>query len=160
MLHDHPEHAIWIASYLALFNAAEATVIGALERALGGSEGRDAIILLTPIANTSTRMAVVHDFLKSRLGNQNWIYGAVPAIKVIAECAGFRNKLAHAIYASDGSKLVLMDSFVGRRKATSAILEIETLRSEYSKLEKAVANLTLAVTAGSDEHPATWPGKS
>ncbi len=148
MLHDHPEHAIWIASYLALFNVAEATVVGAFERSLGNTSGSDAITLLSPIASTSTRIAVVRDFLSSRKGTANWIYGALPAIKIITECAGFRNKLAHGFYATNGKKLSLMDSFVGKRKTTSTDLLIEDLKAEYAKLDKAVAQLLLAAAAG------------
>jgi hypothetical protein len=148
MLHHHQEHAVWIASYLALFNTAEASVVAAFERALGGDGGRDAITLLSPIANTSTRIAVVRDFLASREGTANWIYGALPAIKTIAGCAGFRNRLAHGLYASNGDQLSLLDSFVGVRKATSTNLTIDDLKAEYAKLENAVAQLMLATAAG------------
>lgn len=141
MLQQHKTHAVLIASYIALFNGAEAAVIAAFEKVLGGPEGRDAITLLSPIQATGTRISVVRDFLELRKGSLPWVVEALPSINTIAECAGFRNRLAHSIYVEDGSNLLVVDRWVGQGKTRSSHLTIEELKSEYDKLDYAAANL-------------------
>lgn len=137
-LTDDKPLAINIAAYIGLFNMLEAMIQATFEKAIGG-DGTYADAILSHVQSISTRIDIVESVLETRKAHLPWANDALLLIERSRGANTYRNKLAHALYVSDGNRAMIAGNiFSKRKKFKMELITAQMVLSEFNKLQQLV----------------------